>query len=304
MTNRLHGVLPVIATPFDDRWKIDRAALEREIDWLYDQRVDGVVVAMVSEILRLSTEERRELHDAVIAANDDRGPVVVSVGAESTVIARELAVHAEASGADAVMITPPMLTRVGEDQLLAHLDAVVERVSIPVIFQDASSYVGDPVSVRLQAELVTSFGADRLLLKPEADPLGQRVSAILEATDGRARIFDGSGGVALFDTFRRGIVGTMPGPDLVWAVRGMWDALTRGDDELAVRISNPLTALISMVPGLDGYVAFEKHMLVRQGVLPDPRMRGPVNFQIDAGTEVMLELQTRALRDAVGAVAV
>lgn len=304
MTNRLQGVLPVIATPFDDRWQIDRDALAREIDWLYDQRVDGVVVAMVSEILRLSTEERKDLHEAVIAANRGRGPVVLSVGAESTVVARELAQHAEASGADAVMITPPMLTRVGEDQLLAHLDAVVERVSIPVVFQDASSYVGAPVSVRFQAELVMSFGADRLLLKPEADPLGQRVSAILEATGGRARIFDGSGGVALFDTFRRGVVGTMPGPDLVWAVRGMWNALTQGNDELAARISNPLTALISMVPGLDGYVAFEKYMLVTQGVLPHPRMRGPVNFEIDPGTEAMLELHAQALRDAVAGVPV
>jgi hypothetical protein len=37
---------------------IDLDVLEREIDWLFDRGADGIVMAMVSETLRLASEER------------------------------------------------------------------------------------------------------------------------------------------------------------------------------------------------------------------------------------------------------
>ncbi len=45
----LHGVLPVLHTPFTDRGAIDGTSLQREIDWAFEIGADGVVVAMVSE---------------------------------------------------------------------------------------------------------------------------------------------------------------------------------------------------------------------------------------------------------------
>ena len=49
---QLHGVLPVLQTPFTDGGSIDNAVLQREIDWAFETGADGVVVAMVSEVLR------------------------------------------------------------------------------------------------------------------------------------------------------------------------------------------------------------------------------------------------------------
>ncbi|MBI4582018.1 MAG: dihydrodipicolinate synthase family protein, partial [Planctomycetes bacterium] len=51
----LAGVLPVFQTPYHDDESIDFATLEREIGWLYDRGADGIVMAMVSEVLRLSS---------------------------------------------------------------------------------------------------------------------------------------------------------------------------------------------------------------------------------------------------------
>ena len=58
---QLAGVLPVFQTPYDDRERIDAETLEKEIAWLFECGADGIVMAMVSEVLRLSSEERREL---------------------------------------------------------------------------------------------------------------------------------------------------------------------------------------------------------------------------------------------------
>ena len=60
----LAGVLAVFQTPFDDRDRIDYPALEKLFDWVFANGADGVVFAMVSEILRMSSRERDEVASA------------------------------------------------------------------------------------------------------------------------------------------------------------------------------------------------------------------------------------------------
>jgi 4-hydroxy-tetrahydrodipicolinate synthase len=292
------GVLPVIMTPFTANWSIDHDALAAEIDWLFARGADGLTVAMVSEINRLSFVERCALGAAVVEAARGRGPVVLSVGAESTVTAVEYTRRAVADGAAAVMVAPPLLSRgpLPIEELREHLDAIRSAADgLPLVLQDASSYVGAPIAAEVQGGLVRNFGADGLYLKPEAEPIGPTVSALLSASDGAARIFDGSGGVSLMDAHLRGIVGTMPGPDLTWAIRALVDALDRGDERFALEITRTLTAMMAMVPGLDGYVAFGKHLLVRQGVIPNERMRGPVSFHLDPITTRLVNVHADEL---------
>ena len=76
------GVLPVLATPFKENGYVDSAALASEIDFVIEQKVHGVVLGMVSEVLRLSSEERDALAGATFRAVDGRVCVITSVGAE------------------------------------------------------------------------------------------------------------------------------------------------------------------------------------------------------------------------------
>lgn len=280
----LAGVLPVVQTPFTDDDAIDPEVLQREIEWLFRQGARGVVVAMVSEVLRLSTDERRLLAQLVCQASRGQGGVVVSVGAESTHTAVALARHAAESGAAALMAIPPLATAAPQSELLAYFTALLEATPLPLIVQDASGYVGRPLPIELLARLLDEHGPERVWFKPEAVPIGPRLSALRQATSGRARVFEGSGGIALVDSYRRGIVGTMPGADLVAAVVALWGALQRGDDERAYAISLPLSSLVALQAGLDGFLAVEKHLLVRQGVFSNARVRGPVAYRLDAET--------------------
>ena len=56
MATEIYGVLPVFQTPFHTDESIDFATLDREIDWLFENGANGIVMAMVSETLRLSTD--------------------------------------------------------------------------------------------------------------------------------------------------------------------------------------------------------------------------------------------------------
>lgn len=282
------GVLPVVQTPYHDDERIDFETLAGEIDWLFEQGVDGLVIAMVSEVLRLTEAERRELAAFVCRrargqGPGERGPVVVSVGAESAFASCELARHAESVGAAAVMAIPPLSISLGEDQLRIYYQRIIESIAIPVIVQDASGYVGKPMSIEFQARLREDFGP-RVQYKPEAAPIGPRLSELIEATGGEARVFEGSGGSELVDSHRRGIVGTMPGADLIDAIVALWRALEAHDEQAARRIDAALRPLLALQSSLDSYLAVEKHLLMRRGIFRNSLVRGPVGFVLDEPT--------------------
>lgn len=298
MGSDLAGVFPVFQTPFDADDSVDAAVLEAEIEWMYGHGIDGIVMAMVSEVIRLSDPERRELAELACRLGGPHGPVVVSVGAESTPVAVGLARHAEGAGAAAVMAIPPMSVAVADDELFGYYRALLDAIDIPVIVQDASGYVGRPMSIRMQADLLDAY-SEHVLFKPEAIPIGPRLTELREATGGAARVFEGSGGISLVDSYRRGIAGTMPGAEVCWAIVALWKALTDGDQERIDAINGPLSSLISLQTSLDSFIAVEKHLLVRQGVFASARVRGPVGYRLDPETAAEVDRVFDLLQAAV-----
>jgi 4-hydroxy-tetrahydrodipicolinate synthase len=186
-------------------------------------------------------------------------------------------------GATSLMAIPPLHVALPDASLVDYYATIMQATAIPLVVQDASGYVGRPISPAVLVRLCDMFG-NRVYAKPEAVPIGPNISAIREATQGRVRVFEGAGGAALTDTFRRGIDGTMPAADVCWAVRAIWDALEAGDDETAYRVSGPLCALISLQTELDAFVAIEKHLLCRQHVISSRRQRGPLGYIPDDHT--------------------
>ncbi len=280
---QFEGVLAVFQTPFHEDESIDFATLEREIGWLFERGANGVVMGMVSETLRLSHTERKAVAAAVCRYTNNIGVSIMSAGAESSVVAVELAQHAESVGADAVMVIPPISTASSEDELRRYYERIIQAIKIPVVVQDASGYVGRPMSIAMQAKLFKTYG-ERVMFKPEATPLGPRLSALHETTGGKAIIFEGSGGVSLVDNFGRGVAGSMPGADLIDGIVALWQALQSGDTARINALSLPITALNTLQPSLDAYLAVEKYLLVKQGVFKNQVIRGPVGFTLDEHT--------------------
>ena len=292
MANAIQGVLPIAHTPFDDQDQIDYASLKRQIDWAFAQGAQGYCTGMVSELLRLTASERIELTHKLVEFNAGRGVVVASVGAESMPQALVYAREAESAGADAVMAIPPISTALPDAELLYYYGTLAEAISMPVIVQDASAYVGRPIPLDLQIELLKRYGEEKILFKPEAAPIGPNLSRLRDATGGRARVYEGSGGILLVDSFRRGITGTMPGMEFLDAIVALWNALKLGDEERVYRIYFPICALVAlqMQAGLDGFLAVEKYLLVRRGLFTTDRRRRPNSWSLDEETRQEVEI--------------
>lgn len=301
MNNKIHGVLPIVHTPFTTDDQIDYPSLKRQIDWAYSVGASGLATGMVSEILRLTADERLELTEKLVELSGGRGAVIMSVGAESKAQAVQYARRAEAAGCDGVMAIVPISTALPSEQVLDYYRTIADAISIPVVVQDASSYVGKAIPLSVYVELLNQYGPEKILYKPEAAPIGPNLSALRDASGGRARVLEGSGGILLVDSYRRGIVGTMPGMEFLEGIVALWKALERGDEAAIYRLYFPICALVALQlqAGLDGFLAVEKYILHKKGLFTTDRRREPNSWTMDEKTQLEIDRLMEKLEEAI-----
>lgn len=286
MRKRLAGVLPIAHTPFTTDDQIDWASLERQIHWALDRGADGFCTGMVSEVLRLTASERIELMRQHVKMCGGRGAVVASVGAESTRQAVEYARAAADAGCDGMMAIPPISSALPADEVYEYYAALARAADLTLIVQDASGYVGQAIPLSVHVRLLEEFGPEKVVFKPEASPIGPNLSALRDGTGGLARIFEGSGGILLVDSYRRGVAGTMPGMEFLDGIIALWRALEKGDEEKTYRVYFPICALVALQlqAGLDGFLAVEKYVLHKRGLFATDLRRHPYSWSLDEET--------------------
>ena len=279
----LKGILPVLHMPYEeDEGSIDFETLQRQVDYAFETGADGICLALVSDLLRLTTEERLALPRQLVDYAAGRGPVVIHVGANTTQEATAYARAARDGGASALMATPPLTLALPESEIQLYFEAILEAAGLPLMIQDASSYVGMPMRIEFQAALFDKFG-DRILFKPEASPLGPMLTALRNLTDDKALIFEGSGGVLLIESFRRGIDGTIPGVEVLDGIVALWRALEAGDEERAYDLYFPICGLgtLQLQGGLDAFIIVERYLMHKRGIFPRIAHRRPLGFELD-----------------------
>lgn len=301
MAHPLRGVLPIVHTPFLENDDIDYPSLKRQVDWAYGLGVNGLATGMVSETLRLTSDERLQLTDRLVEISAGRGAVIKSVGAESIQQALVYARRAERAGCHGVMAIVPISTALPDREVLAYYRAIADAISLPVIVQDASSYVGKAISLEVYAELLEEYGPAKILFKPEAVPIGPNLSALRDRTAGKARVLEGSGGILLVDSYRRGIIGTMPGMEFLEGIVALWRALEQEDEAAIYRLYFPICALVALQlqAGLDGFLAIEKYVLHKRGLFATDRRRHPHSWNLDEETRQEVDRLLVLLAQAV-----
>ena len=112
MTTRLRGMLAAVHSPFHADGSLHLAMVERQAEFLVQQRVSGVFVCgSTGEAFSLTIAERQQLAERWLACAGRTFPVVVHVGHHCLADARTLAAHAEKMGAYAIAAVPPSYFR-------------------------------------------------------------------------------------------------------------------------------------------------------------------------------------------------
>lgn len=269
---QLHGVNPILPTPFLDDGSLDIPSLRRLIDFQRDAGVDGVaILGFMGEAHKLSEEERNTVVRTVVDQAAGDFPVWVGVRALGTAGAIEQAAASEKLGAAAVFVAP--IAPQNDKALHAHFAAVADAVSIPVILHDFPESFGITLSPELIAGLAKAGKAP--YIKLEDPPVLPKLSRILELSSGAIGVFGGLGGEYFLEELQRGALGIMTGFAYPEVLVRIYQAYRAGDEAAAAATFDEYMPLIRYEFQPKIGLAFRKHVYHRRGVFTSTYIRPP-----------------------------
>lgn len=285
------GVLPILATPFDNDENLDLESFDGMIRFMAELGVDGVtILGVLGESNRLLDHEREALIKTAVHAAAGNIAVIVGASHSGTLAALQLSQMAQSLGADAVMIAPHHEPTPNDQRVFDYFQRIADGLRIPIVAQDhpASTQVHMPVPLLLR--LVNEIPS-LACIKEEAVPTAPKIAALLSGMKQRSvPILTGLG--ALYGGFdlARGSSGFNTGfafPEVLQAMV----AAARANDSTRVNILYrrylPLITF-EQQPG----VAIRKELLRMRGLIATSQVRHP-GTRIDASTTAQLQALVR-----------
>lgn len=129
----IKGSIPPIITPFKDG-AVDYETYARLIERQVSEGSHGILVTgTTAEPSTLTLEERKTLLETTLQAVAGRVPVVAATGSQSHAETLELTRHADAAGADALLIVTPYYIRPPQRGLVEYYVDLAKRTERPVM---------------------------------------------------------------------------------------------------------------------------------------------------------------------------
>jgi 4-hydroxy-tetrahydrodipicolinate synthase len=236
------GAMSALITPFTKNDRIDREGLKRNITFVEEKGVAGIVpCGTTGESATLSALEHEEVID--IAVECSNVPVIAGTGSNNTGEALQFTKHAEDAGVDAALLISPYYNKPNSAGLIAHFKKIAEAVDIPIILYNVPSRTWQDVTVEVIAELAK---IENIVGIKEASGNVGKVSQILEFTvDENFVILSGDDGLTLpiLSLGGRGVISVAANivPDRMSI---MVNAALAGDYETARKIHFEIAPLI------------------------------------------------------------
>jgi 4-hydroxy-tetrahydrodipicolinate synthase len=275
MTPELAGVIPIVATPFDERGRVDDDGIGALVDFELRCGVQGLtVLGIAGEAHKLGDGERQRLAERFLKEVAGRAPVIVGTSHPGTGVAVELSRAAEAAGAAAVMVAPPPGLR-GGAAILAHYRAVAGALAIPVVVQDEPVSTGVLMPPELMARIAAEVSGCRYA-KLEELPTPTKLTALRRLPGGdRLRVFGGANAMYFPEELARGAVGSMTGfafPDLLVQVHRRFAA---GEAAAAAALFDRYASYVRYEGQVGIGLTVRKEVLRRRGALRTAALRAP-----------------------------
>ncbi len=282
MTNKIKGICPIIAATFTKDGELDLVSLENLVKTLVEGGCDAVTLfGIAGEYYKLTDDEREKMVEVCVrTAHKYNGKIIISVTDHSTEVAAKRAKHFEECGADCLMILPPFFLKPGASWLYAHMKAIADAVSIPIMAQYAPEQTGVAISpdtfVKLRNEC-----PNMIYYKIECKPAGPYVTKLMDLTGGEMEIFVGNAGFQLIECMDRGAVGAMPGCSMYDVYIDIYNEYLNGNRKEAIAKHTQLLEILNHIrQNVEQIICFEKRILKRRGIIASDYCRKP-SFESD-----------------------
>ena len=133
MTNHtFKGVWPALLTPVQSDGKLNESELEKLIELLISQEMDGLyLLGSTGQGFLFSEEERKAITRKTVQIVNGRVPVMVQVGAMNTEESIRLARHAAENGANGISSVGPIYYAGGSEMAFTHYRRIAEATDLP-----------------------------------------------------------------------------------------------------------------------------------------------------------------------------
>jgi 4-hydroxy-tetrahydrodipicolinate synthase len=150
---RLRGSITALVTPFRDG-AVDEEAFRSHVDWQIENGTHGLVpVGTTGESPTLSHREHERVVEVCVEQAGGRVPVIAGAGSNSTAEAVAFSRHAEAVGADAVLIVTPYYNKPTQEGLYRHFKAINDAIGLPILIYNIPGRSVIDMSVDTMARL-------------------------------------------------------------------------------------------------------------------------------------------------------
>ncbi|MGE4529688.1 MAG: 4-hydroxy-tetrahydrodipicolinate synthase [Rhodospirillaceae bacterium] len=126
------GSMTALVTPFRDG-KVDEKAFADLVDWQIKEGTHALVpCGTTGESPTLSHAEHDRVIEICIEVANGRVPVIAGAGSNSTEEAIRLSKHAQAAGANALLVVTPYYNKPNPEGQYLHFKAVADAVNLPI----------------------------------------------------------------------------------------------------------------------------------------------------------------------------
>ena len=137
------GSCVAIATPFDANGNINYDAFGRLIDAQIAGGVDAICVCgTTGESATMTIREHIAAVDYCVERVNHQVKVIAGAGSNDTSAAVYLSLHAQDSGADALLHVTPYYNKCSQTGLVKHYEYIADRVELPIILYNVPSRTG------------------------------------------------------------------------------------------------------------------------------------------------------------------
>ncbi len=228
------------------------------------------VLGLVTEVNKLSSEQRRELVAMVGDFIGGRVPYAVTIGEPDAVAQIAFARFARDHGASWVILQPPPGAGHGEADLTRHFGNIADAVDLPVAVQNNPVNLASSLSPKALVDLLRRHPNITLL---KAEGWSVDIARVIAALDGAVDAFGGHGGLEFISLMRSGGAGLIPAPDCLALQVAMYEHLASRDPARAATAEKIhkeiLPLVVFMTRSIPGLVCYGKRLMARRLGLPE-----------------------------------
>ncbi|MDG2150778.1 MAG: 4-hydroxy-tetrahydrodipicolinate synthase [Polaribacter sp.] len=128
------GTGVALVTPFKEDLSVDFDALIKLVNYTVENGIDYLVVnGTTGESGTITQEEKQEIIDVIIKANNKRLPLVLGVGGTNTALVIEELKTRDFTGIDGILSVAPYYSKPTQEGFYQHFKAIATATDLPVI---------------------------------------------------------------------------------------------------------------------------------------------------------------------------